>query len=317
MVKYILQRILYMIMVFFIITLMCFVLVRMLPLPVLPPEDPHTTVVLMRREALGYNEPYLAQFWLFLKNIFTNWDWGLSEKLYFGQNVWDIFVGKLPASMIVNLYSIIGSIPIGIGLGIFAALKKNTWIDYAISTLTMVVISVPSFVYAFLIQYIFCFKLQWFPFLMAGGTNYFTWKMFLSLIPPVMALSFGTIAGFARTTRAELTEVLTSEFMLLARTKGLTRTQATVRHALRNCFVVIVPAVFGQFIGILGGSLIIEGIFSIPGVGGLTLNAIKGLDYNIFMLSTCFYTAIGLAASLVVDVSYGFIDPRIRRGSKK
>ena len=157
MVKYILQRILYMIMVFFIITLMCFVLVRMLPLPVLPPEDPHTTVVLMRREALGYNEPYLTQFWLFLKNIFTNWDWGLSEKLYFGQNVWDIFVSKLPATMIVNLYSIIGSIPIGIGLGIFAALKKNTWIDYVISTLTMVVISVPSFVYAFLIQYIFCF----------------------------------------------------------------------------------------------------------------------------------------------------------------
>lgn len=317
MVKYILQRMLYMIMVFFIITLMCFVLVRMLPLPVLPPEDPHTTVVLMRREALGYNEPYLAQFWLFLKNIFTNWDWGLSEKLYFGQNVWDIFVSKLPATMIVNLYSIIGSIPIGIGLGIFAALKKNTWIDYAISTLTMVVISVPSFVYAFLIQYFFCFKLQWFPFLMAGGTNYFTWKMFRSLIPPVLALSFGTIAGFARTTRAELTEVLTSEFMLLARTKGLTRAQATVRHALRNCFVVIVPAIFGEFIGILGGQLIIEGIFAIPGVGGLTLNAINGLDYNIFMLSTCFYTAIGLVASLVVDVSYGFIDPRIRVGSKK
>lgn len=317
MVKYILQRMLYMIMVFFIITLMCFVLVRMLPLPVLPPEDPHTTVVLMRREALGYNEPYLTQFWLFLKNIFTNWDWGLSEKLYFGQNVWDIFVRKLPASMIVNLYSIIGSIPIGIGLGIFAALKKNTWIDYVISTLTMVVISVPSFVYAFLIQYFFCFKLQWFPFLMAGGTNYFTWEMFRSLIPPVLALSFGAIAGFARTTRAELTEVLTSEFMLLARTKGLTRAQATVRHALRNCFVVIVPAIFGEFIGILGGNLIIERIFAIPGVGGLTLNAINGLDYNIFMLSTCFYTAIGLVASLVVDVSYGFIDPRIRMGSRK
>ena len=317
MVKYILQRMLYMIMVFFIITLMCFVLVRMLPLPVLPPEDSHTTVVLMRREALGYNEPYLKQFWLFLKNIFTNWDWGLSEKLYFGQNVWDIFVSKLPATMIVNLYSIIGSIPIGIGLGIFAALKKNTWIDYAISTLTMVVISVPTFVYAFLIQYFFCFKLQWFPFLMAGGTNYFTWKMFRSLIPPVLALSFSTIAGFARTTRAELTEVLTSEFMLLARTKGLTRAQATVRHALRNCFVVIVPAIFGEFIGILGGQLIIEGIFAIPGVGGLTLNAINGLDYNIFMLSTCFYTAIGLVASLVVDISYGFIDPRIRVGSKK
>ena len=90
-----------------------------------------------------------------------------------------------------------------------------------------------------------------------------------------------------------------------------------MRHALRNCFVVVVPAIFGEFIGIIGGSLIIEKIFSIPGVGGLTINAINGLDYNIFMLSTCFYTAIGLAAGLVVDISYGFIDPRIRMGSKK
>lgn len=317
MVKYTLQRILYMIMVFFIITLICFILIRMLPLPALPPEDVHTNIVLMRREALGYNKPYLVQFAIFLKNIFTKFDWGLSEKLYYGQDVWTIFVQKLPASMVVNVYSIIWTIPVGIALGIFAALMKNTWVDYAISTLTMVVISVPSFVYAFLIQYLLCYKLQLFPFLLKGGTDWFSWDMFVSMIPAVLSLSFGVIAGFARTTRAELTEVLTSEFMLLARTKGLTKTQATVRHALRNCFVVIVPAIFGEFIGILGGSLIIEGIFGIPGVGGLTLNAITGLDYNIFMLSTCFYTAIGLAAGLVVDISYGFIDPRIRMGSKK
>lgn len=317
MVKYALQRTLYMIMVFLIITFMCFVLIRMLPLPALPPGDVHTQVVEARREALGYNKPYVVQFGLFIKNIVTNFDWGLSEKLYYGQDVWSIFVQKLPASMVVNLYSIIWTIPVGIALGIFAALKKNTWVDYTISTLTMVVISVPSFVYAFLVQYIFCYKLQWFPFLMKGGTDWFSWPMFVSMVPAILSLSFGVIAGFTRTTRAELTEVLTSEFMLLARTKGLTRTQATVRHALRNCFVVIVPAIFGEFIGILGGSLIIEGIFGIPGVGGLTLNAITGLDYNIFMLSTCFYTAIGLVAGLVVDISYGFIDPRIRMGSRK
>lgn len=317
MAKYALKRTVYMILVLLIITFMCFVLIRMLPLPVLPPEDVHTKIVEMRREALGYNKPYLTQFGIFLKNIFTKWDWGLSEKLYYGQDVWSIFVQKLPATMVVNLYSIIWTIPVGIALGIFAALRKNTWVDYAISTLTMVVISVPSFVYAFLVQYIFCYKLQWFPFLMKGGTDWFSWPMFVSMLPAILSLSFGTIAGFARTTRAELTEVLTSEFMLLARTKGLTKTQATIRHALRNCFVVIVPAIFGQFIGILGGSLIIEGIFAIPGVGGLTLNAITGLDYNVFMLSTCFYTAIGLAASLVVDISYSFIDPRIRMGSKK
>lgn len=317
MFKYALQRIAYMLVVFLVITCMCFILVRMLPPAPLPPGDPHTAIVEARREALGYNKPYMVQFGIFLKDIVTEFNWGISDKLYFGRNVISIFAEKLPASMIVNLYSILLSIPIGITLGIFAALKKNTWIDYSISTLTMVVISVPSFVYAFLIQYIFSYKLSWLPFLMKAGKDWFSWGMFVSMLPAVMSLSFGVIAGFTRTTRAELTEVLTSEFMLLARTKGLTKTQATVRHAMRNCFVVVVPAIFGQFVGILGGSLIIEKIFAIPGVGGLTINAINAQDYPIFMLTTCFYTAIGLVASLVVDISYGFIDPRIRMGSKK
>ncbi len=317
MFKYALQRTAYMLLVLLIITFMCFVLVRMLPPNTLPPGDPHTAIVEARREAAGYNEPYLVQFGIFLKDIFTEFDWGVSDSLFFGQDVWKIFLERLPASMIVNLYSIIFSIPIGIALGIFAALKKNTWVDYLISTMTMVVISVPSFVYAFVIQYVFSYKLGWLPFVMKAGTDYFSWEMFVSLIAPILSMSFGVIAGFTRTTRAELTEVLTSEFMLLARTKGLTKTQATVRHAMRNCFVVVVPAIFGEFIGIIGGSLIIEKIFSIPGVGGLTLNAINARDYPIFMLTTVFYTAIGLAAGLVVDVSYGFIDPRIRMGSKK
>ena len=317
MLKYALQRFLYMLLVLLIITCMCFVLVRMLDPHTLPPGDPHTAVVQARREAQGYNEPYLVQFGIYLRDVVTEFDWGISDVLFFGQDVWDIFVERLPASMIVNLYSIILSIPIGIALGIFAALKKNSWIDYFISTATMVVISVPSFVYAFLIQYIFAYKLQWLPFLMKSGTDWFSGEMLISILAPIMSLSFGVIAGFTRTTRAELTEVLTSEFMLLARTKGLTKAQATVRHAMRNCFVVVIPAIFGEFIGILGGSLVIERIFSIPGVGGLTLNAINARDYPIFMLTTVFYTAIGLVASVVVDISYGFIDPRIRMGSKK
>ncbi len=317
MFKYTLQRILYMLLVFFIITMMCFILVRMLPPLPLDPMRPETTVVEARREAMGYNKPYLVQFAIFLKNIFTDFNWGVSEKLYYGQEVVKVFFTKMPPTMLVNLYSILWTIPVGIALGIFAALKKNTWIDYGISTLTMVTISVPSFVYAFLVQYVFSYKLNLFPFLMNSGEEYFTWPMFVSMLPAVLSLSFGTIAGFARTTRAELTEVLTSDFMLLARTKGLTKAQATTRHAMKNCMVVVLPSIFGSFIGILSGSMIIERIFGVPGIGGLTLNAINGRDYNIFMLTTCFYTAIGLAASLVVDISYGFIDPRIRMGSKK
>ena len=317
MLKYTLQRITLMLVTLLIITFMCFVLVRMLPPVELPIGDPHADLIKARREALGYNKPYLVQFGIFLKNVFTKFDWGICDVgRYYGRNAADIFKIKLTPTILVNLYSIIFSIPIGITFGIFAALKKNTWIDHSISTLTMVVISVPSFVYAFLIQYILAFKLGWFPFLMKSG-NYFSWSVFVSMLPAVLSLSFGVIAGFTRVTRAELTEVLTSEFMLLARTKGLTRRQATVRHALKNCMVVVVPAIFGEFIGIMSGSLIIERIFSVPGVGDLYLNSINERNYPMFILLTVFYTVIGLVASIVVDISYGFIDPRIRMGSRK
>lgn len=318
MLKYTVQRLLLMLMTLLIITCICFVLVRMLPPVELPQGDPHAEVIEARREALGYNKPYLVQFGIFLKDVFTKFDWGICDiGKYYGKDVLPIFLEKLPPTIIVNVYSIVLSIPIGIMLGIVAALKKNTWIDHTISTLTMVVVSVPSFVYAFLIQYIFSFKLGWLPFLMKGGTDWFSWDMFVSMLPAVLSLSFGTIAGFTRTTRAELTEVLTSEFMLLARTKGLTKAQATVRHAMKNCMVVVLPAIFGEFIGILSGSLIIEGIFSVPGVGSLYLDSITGRNYPMFILLTVFYTGIGLVASIVVDISYGFIDPRIRMGSKK
>lgn len=300
-----------------IITFMCFVLVRMLPPAELPIGDPHTAVIEARREAAGYNKPYLIQFGIFLKDIITEGNWGVSDVLYFGQDVAALFMAKLPATMVVNLYSIILSIPFGIILGIIAAIKKNTWIDHTISTLTMVCISVPNFVYAFIIQYFLSYKLGLLPFLMNAGTDYYTWPMFVSMLPAILSLSLGVIAGFTRTTRAELTEVLTSEFMLLARTKGLTKMQATVRHAMKNCMVVVLPGIFGEFIGIMFGSLIIEKIFAIPGTGGLYLNAINGRDYPIFIMLTVFNTVIGLAASIIVDISYGFIDPRIRMGSKK
>ena len=201
-------------------------------------------------------------------------------------------------------------------LGIIAAIRKNTWVDHTISTLTILCISVPSFVYAFVIQYFISYKLGWLPFLMNSGTDYFTWPMFKSMLPAIISLSLGVIASFTRTTRAELTEVLTSEFMLLARTKGLSKAQATTRHALKNAMVPILPMIISSFIGILGGSMIIEEIFSVPGVGQLYIKSINLLDYDVFMMDSVFYTFVGLLAGIVVDISYGFIDPRIRMGEK-
>ena len=201
----------------------------------------------------------------------------------------------------------------------------------------MVVISVPAFVYASLLLYSLCFKLNWLPLKMAsfaeiiaaypaegwtytpGAPNwhlFFNEKMFVSMLPAVFSMCFGSIAGYARFTRAELTEVLTSEFMLLARTKGLTKSQATVRHAMRNAMVPIFPSIVGEFVSVLSGSLVIEKIFSIPGVGGLYLTAINSQDYDFFMMLSGFYLLVGLAAGLVIDLSYGVIDPRIRMGAK-
>jgi len=319
MVKYVLKRVLLMLMVFIIIISMCFVLIKLLPNKPAQQFGKDMQLIEMRREQLGYNKPIIEQYGIFLRRTLLGGDWGISESLYLGQNVWDVFMMKMPATVYVNILTMLFSVPLGLMFGIYAALKKNTWQDHFISTATMVFVSVPSYVYAFLVQYLLCFLLQWFPFQMNAGYDYFSWPMFKSVIPAVLSLGFGTIAGLTRYTRAELTEVLTSDYLLLARTKGLSRAQTTVRHALRNSMVPIFPMILGEFIGIMSGSLIIESIFGIPGVGPLYVSSITAAtpDYNFFMLLSAFYTFIGLASGIVVDISYGFIDPRIRMGSKK
>jgi len=318
MFKYILKRLGLMMMTFGIIIIMCFVLIKLLPIVIDVQFGQDADIIRNQLIARGYYDPIPVQFFNYIRRIVVSGDWGIGVSLaeYRNMPVWDVFVTKLPPTVLINVYSSLIAVPIGIGLGIFAALKKNKWQDHTISTSVMIFISVPSFVYAFLVQYLLCFRLKMFPITMRGGFEYFTWDMFKSMIPSVISLAFGSIAGYARFTRAELTEVLTSEFMLLARTKGLTKGQATTRHALRNAMVPIFPMIIGEFISVLSGSLIIEKIFSVPGVGGLYLAAINSKDYDFFMLLSAFYTFVGLAAGIVIDISYGFIDPRIRMGAK-
>ena len=316
MFKYVIKRIALMFFVLFVILTMCFVLVKLLPVTDAAQFGKDMNLILQRREALGYNKPILVQFVIFLQRSVLGGDWGISETLYRGQEVWDVFVSKIPATLLVNVYSMLFSVPVGLCLGIYAALKKNKWQDYVISTAVMLFISVPSYVYALLVQYVLCFKLDLFPLQMNSGTDWFSFSMFLSVVPAVLSLAFASIASLARFVRAELSEVLTSDFMLLARTKGLTRAQATVRHALRNSMVPVFPIILGEFVGILSGSLIIEKTFGIPGVGQLYVNSITALDYNFFMLLSAFYTLVGLVSGIVVDISYGFIDPRIRMGER-
>ncbi len=319
MFKYVCKRLLLMVFTLFIIVTITFVLVRILPRE-LPIEKNLADAIKARWEALGYNKPILQQYWIYLRNIFTNFDFGTSWYISSRTPALEVLTSRFLPTLLVNFYSMLVSVPIGIMLGVYAAIRKNKWDDSLISTLVMVFISVPSYVYAFLVQYFLYFKLGWLPLTMyslvdAGG-SYFTMKMFVSMIPAIIALSFGSIAGYTRFVRAELTESLTSEYMLLARTKGLTRTQATARHALKNAMVPVLPSILSEFIWLLAGSLIIEQIFSIPGVGQLYLRSLNLFDYDVFMMDCVFYTFVGLLAGIILDLSYGFIDPRIRMGER-
>ncbi len=319
MTKYVIKRIILMFFVFFVVTTICFTLIRLLPRE-LPQDKVQAQAIQERWNALGYNEPLLTQFGIYLRNIVTKFDFGTSWYIQFREPALNLLLERLTPTVLVNTYSLLFSIPIGILLGIYAAIKKNKWQDSLISTGVMVFVSVPSYVYAFLVQYFLYFKLDLLPLtvysLADGGGSWFTAKMFYSMIPPILALSFGEIAGLCRFTRAELTETLTSDYMLLARTKGLTRGQATARHALKNAMVPILPMIIGSFISVMSGSMIIERIFSIPGVGQLYIQAINLFDYDVFMIDCIFYSFVGLLAGIVVDLSYGFIDPRIRMGEK-
>ena len=333
MFKYVMKRFGLMLFTFFIIITMCFVLIKLLPIPVNIGAGQDPDIIYGILEGRGWitniqkgangvytydRVPILYQLKLYVQRIVLEGDFGVVTTYgeYINRPVWEVFVTHLPPTILINIYSTLFGVPIGLGLGIYAALKKNKWQDQLINIIIILLISVPSIVLALLIQYVFCFKLGWFPLTMSTSEDYLSWEVFHSVIPAVFALSLGSIAGYARYTRAELSEVLTGEFMLLARTKGLTKGQAIARHAMRNSMVVIFPSILSEFIGVLSGSLIIESMFGINGVGGLYLNSITFQDYDFFMLLSSFYCLVGLTANIVIDISYGFIDPRIRMGAK-
>lgn len=262
-----------------------------------------------------YRVKPLVQYKNWLTNIVTKWEWGQSRKIQPNVSASVIIGERLSTSIKLNILSVIFSVPIGILLGIWAALKKNSLTDHIISTLVMIFISIPGFVLISFLIRIFGYDLKWLPTTWPSSTDPTNVKV-LGYIIPVFCLSFGSICGYCRFTRAELCEVMESDYLLLARTKGLTRKQAIVRHALKNAMVPIVPAILGEFIGILGGSMILEQLYGIQGIGDLFVKALTAKDYNILFVDMAIFTTISLVANVFLDISYGFIDPRIRMGAR-
>ncbi len=265
-----------------------------------------------------YQKPVLDQYFAWLGNIVTKWDWGRSTVLEPNSSAINIIFSRLPVSVSVNVIAVFVSVPLGIALGILAGLKKNTWIDHTISTLVMIFISIPSFVVITFMVYILAFKGGLLPTIWPTPDQSTQTKV-LAYIIPVLSLSFGSVCGYTRFVRAELCEVMSSEYLLLARTKGLTKTQAITRHALRNAFVPILPSILAEFIGVFSGSMILENIYGIPGIGDLYIKALNqnNPDYNVLMVDMAIFITVGLLAGIILDLSYGFIDPRIRMGEKK
>lgn len=310
-----------------IITTIVFVMIKLMPNYNKPQIgiDPAQWEIVQERE--GYNKPIPEQYAKWLRNVFTDGNFGYSRT--YDQSTTEILKVRIPVSVRVNIFPFFISIPIGFALGIWAALRKNKVDDHLISFGVIFFISVPSFVVGTLLQYyfgyvftdwdlqpLFAAKVDIYgdPELGIEGDISLLWK---SLVLPVAAMTAGSIAGLTRYTRAELTEVLTSEFMLLCRTKGLSRRQSTVRHAMRNSMVPLAPMIIGGLVSILSGSLIIERIFNIQGIGGIYLEAFQARDYDLVMTLLLFYMIIGLLTTLMIDVSYSIVDPRIRLGGGK
>ena len=257
MLKYVCKRIGLFIVSLFIIMTMLFVLIRMLPNPVVAVTGGYAQQLEDMRRAWGYYDPLVVQYGIFLKNLLTSFNWGFCTTVgTFLQPVEEYLASKIPATLYVNVLSLIVSVPLGILFGVIAAVFKNKWQDQAINVFIMIFISIPSFVYAVLLQYVVGFRLGWCPLVMDSGTDYFSWPMLHSVIMPVLALSFGNM----RMIRAELTETLTADYMLLARTKGLTRTQATIHHAFRNSLVPLLPSLLSNDSDL---THIIQSLFSI------------------------------------------------------
>lgn len=315
MIKYTIERLFFAFCVLFITVSITFMTYRLMPGSFVDDPTLERDMVELLESKYHLNEPIMVQYGYFLKDL-TKLDFGPSYKLRPGMPVNDVILEKIPNTLRINIYSSLLTLPLALFFGILAAIKKNTATDAVISTGVVLFISVPSFVLASLLQYFLAYKLKWFPILVSTQDG-ISWSKFVSLVLPTLALTFGPVASITRYLRAELSEALNSDYMLLAKAKGLTQNQATIRHALRNSIVPLMGSFLGLFIGILGGSMVIEKIFSIPGLGSLSIEAINGKDYAVSVGTMFWFSLLGLIANIVVDLSYGIVDPRIRMGGRK
>jgi len=309
MIKYLTRRVLFMLLSLLLIVTATFFFMRLAPgNPFTSEKQLPPAIEANLNEHYGLNDPWYVQYGEYLLRI-VQWDFGPSFK-YKSQTVNDLINEGFPVSLVLGMEAIFIALAVGVLLGIIAALKHNKWQDYTAMIIAVLGISVPSFIMAAFLQYVFAMKLGLFPVA--------RWGTFSQSVLPAIALAAGPTAFIARLTRSSMLEVLSNDYIKTAKAKGLSQTTITVKHAIRNAILPVVSYMGPLSAGIVTGSFVIEKIFGIPGLGSHFVKSIGNRDYTVIMGVTVFYSIILLVSVLLVDILYGLIDPRIKlAGGKK
>ncbi len=304
MFRYILKRFLYMFITLFCITAATFFLMHSIPgdpLSYMAKKLPDQTRE-NYYEKYGLNESVPKQFGIFLKNIVTEFNFGESIR-YPGRKVTETIVEGAGVSAAVGFQALFWGVSIGIILGVIAAYFRNRWPDYLIMFIAILGVTIPVFVFASLVQYLFTVKLRWFP-----TTGWGSWK---EMVLPVITLALGSIAGYARYMKSSVLETINQDYILTARAKGVSEFNILRRHVLRNSIIPAVTILGPEIAAVFTGAFVTEKMFGIPGLGFYYVNSINDRDYTMIIGTTVFYAILFVAVQLVVDILYGVIDPRI------
>ena len=305
MAKYILKRISYMILTLFIITSATFFLMHSIPgdpLAYMAKNLPEQTSENYYAK-YGLDKPKTEQYGIFLKNLLTKGELGESLR-YPGRSVTDTIMTNSKVSAVPGGLALLIGLVIGVLLGIIAALNRNKWPDYLVMFIAIIGITVPVFVLAAVLQYVFTVKFQVLP---TTG-----WGKPENIILPVAVMCLGTIATYARYVKSNMLDVLGQDYILTAEAKGVDRFHVIKDHVLRNAFLPCLTILGGQISGIFTGAFVVEKIFGIPGLGFYYISSINDRDYTMIIGTTIFAAGLFVIAQLIIDIAYSILDPRIR-----
>ncbi|SEM29673.1 oligopeptide transport system permease protein [Paenisporosarcina quisquiliarum] len=309
MAKYIIRRVIYMFITFFLIATATFFLMKALPgSPISSASKLNSTQLALVEAKYGLDQPIPVQYAKYMLNL-AQGDLGNSFQ-FKNASVTDLIIDRLGPSMLLGTQGLVLGVAIGILLGMIAALRQNTIWDYGSTFVAIIGISIPSFVFATFLQYWLAVKWELFPVALWNDG----WK---SSILPSIALAMGPLATSSRFIRTEMIEVLSSDYITLAKSKGANGFEVAFKHAFRNALIPLVTVLGPLAAGLLTGSLVIEQIFAIPGIGEQFVKSIMSNDFSIIMGTTLFFSAFLIVVIFLVDVLYGIIDPRIRLSGGK